>query len=97
MGLQRFRGTQSGVITAADASAHAFPTLVVGVVYLQAGSANAGSVTISATDVGQAYATGGVVLGSTSPIWAIGPIENFEALSYQFTDVGDTLNWVAIN
>lgn len=97
MALQRFRGTQSGTITAADASAHAFPTLVVGIVYFQAGSGNAGTVTLSATDVGQAYATGGIVLSATSPVQPFGPIENFEAVSYTFSNVGDTLNWLAIN
>ena len=97
MSLQRFRGTQSGQITAADASVHAFPTLVVGIVYLQAGPENVGTVSISASNVGQAYATGGLVLGATSPVQPIGPIENFEAISYQFTNVGDVLNWFAIN
>lgn len=95
--LQRFRGTQSGTITAADTATTAFPTLVVGVVYLQAGSANVGTVTISASDVGQVFATGGVVLSGTSPVFPIGPIENFQALSYTFSNAGDTLNWLVIN
>ncbi len=96
MSLQRFRGAQSGVITAADALVTAFPTLVVGFVWLQAGSANAGTVKLLASDVGNAYAVGGIVIPSTYPI-KIGPIENLEALAYQFTTAGDTLNWFAIN
>lgn len=95
--LQRFRGTQSGRITATDAVAAAFPTLVVGVVYLQAGSGNVGTVTIRATDSGNQYATGGLVLSSTTPVIALGPLENFQALTYQFTTVGDTLNWLVLN
>ncbi len=95
--LQRFRGTQSGQITGADTAVHPFPVLLVGVVYLQAASANTGTVTISATDSGNAYATGGIVLSATGPIWPVGPIENFEALSYTFSVAGDKLNWFAIN
>lgn len=95
--LQRFRGTQSGVITAVDAAAAAFPTLVVGVVYLQPGSGNAGTVTVKATDVGNQYATGGLILSATSQIVALGPLENFQALTYQFSNVGDTLNWLVLN
>ncbi len=96
MSLQRFRGAQSGQITAADTAAHAFPTLVVGFVWLQAASANTGTVTVSASDVGQTYASGGIVIPSTYPI-KVGPIENFEALSYTFSVAGDKLNWFAIN
>lgn len=95
--LQRFRGTQSGIITAADTATTAFPTLVVGILYLQAGSGNVGTVTISASDVGQTFATGGIVLSGTSPVFPIGPIENLEALSYTFSDAGDTLNWLVLN
>lgn len=93
--LQRFRGAQSGQITAADASTHAFPTLVVGEIWIQAAAVNAGTVTVSATDVGQTYATGGIVVG-TAWMW-IGTLTNFEALSYTFSNVGDKLNWLAIN
>lgn len=90
--LQRYTNPTSGQITAADTAVNPFPTVPVGIVYLQAGSANVGTVTIKDSQ-GMA---GGVVLTASSPVFIVGPILNFESLSYQFSDIGDSLNYLTL-
>ncbi len=90
--LQRFTNPVSGIITAADTAVTAFPTQVVGVLYLQAGSGNAGTVKIKDSQ----GAAGGLILTATTPMVAIGPLLNLESLSYQFSVAGDTLNYLTL-
>lgn len=95
--LQRCTNPVGGTITAADTNATAFPVLTTMMVYLYAPSANVGTVKVGdANGITGNNLAGGITIPKGLVTHPIGPILNFESLAYQFTNAGDTLQYLAI-
>jgi len=89
-----------GTITAADTTAHAFPTGPARMIVITTPSANVGSITISDTaGIAGGNLTGGIPVakgtgsGSLPPL-VLGPLQNLESLAYQSANANDVLNFI---